>query len=144
MLRSQVTDFDFETNVVILREKKREREKVETYRTVPMTAALAEAMRKWFAVHPGGPFTVCTSTGKAISVQLASHTFVRVLRKSKWSVLPGWHCFRHSFISNCVAKGIDQRLIDQWVGHTTEAMRRRYSHLIPKTSQEALRTVFSS
>ena len=68
MLRSRVTDFDFETNVVILREKKRDREKDETYRTVPMTPALAEAMQCWFAVHPGGPFTVCTSTGKAISV----------------------------------------------------------------------------
>lgn len=143
MLRSRVTDFDFDANVVIIREKKREREKEVTYRTVPMTPALAEAMRTWFAVHPGGPFTVCTSTGKAISVQLAAHTFVRVLRKSAWSILPGWHCFRHSFISNCVAKGIDQRLVDQWVGHTTEAMRRRYSHLVPKTSQEALRTVFA-
>jgi integrase len=143
MLRSRMTDFDFEANVVTIREKKRERDKVETYRTVPMTPTLANAMRSWFAVHSGGPFTVCTPTGTPISVQQAAKAFVRVLLKSTWEVLPGWHSFRHSFISNCVAKGVDQRLIDQWVGHTTEAMRRRYSHLIPRTSQEALRTVFS-
>src|SRR5262249_40917808 len=136
--------FDFAANVVTLREKKRNRDKEETYRTVPLTPMLAEAMRAWFAVHPGGPLTVCTSTGKAYSKSLAARTFDRVLRMSTWDVLPGWHCFRHSFISNCVAKGVDQRLIDQWVGHTTEAMRRRYSHLIPKTSQEALQTVFAS
>jgi hypothetical protein len=29
----------------------------------------------------------------------------------------GWHCFRHSFVSNCSARGVDQRLIDQ-VGRT--------------------------
>lgn len=143
MLRSRIDDFDFEANAVTIREKKRDRDKVETYRTVPLTPTLAQAMKAWFNAHPGGQFTVCTSTGKSISKQLSARTFVRVLRKSKWSVLPGWHCFRHSFISNCVAKGVDQRLIDQWAGHTTEAMRRRYSHLIPKTSQEALRTVFA-
>ena len=49
---------------------------------------------------------------------------------------------RHSFISNCAARGVDQRLIDHWVGHTTEAMRRRYSHLLPAVSQTALLSVF--
>ena len=43
-----------------------------------------------------------------------------------WGVLRGWHCLRHSFISNCAAQGIDQRMLDQWVGHTTEEMRRRW------------------
>ena len=143
MLRSRVTDFDFDANAVTIREKKREHGKEETYRTVPMTPALAKAMQEWFARHPGGAFTVCTQPGQPLLVHLVAETFVRVLKNSKWSVLPGWHCFRHSFISNCVAKGIDQRLIDQWVGHTTDAMHRRYSHLIPKTSQEALRKVFA-
>ena len=45
MLRSRVTDFDFDANVVTIREKKRDRDKVETYRTVPMTCLLASAMR---------------------------------------------------------------------------------------------------
>ena len=39
------------------------------------------------------------------------------------------------------AKG-DQRLIDEWVGHTTEEMRRRYRHLIPSLEQQAIRSVF--
>ena len=63
-------------------------------------------------------------------------------RGLKWAVVPGWHCLRHSFISNCAARGVDQRLIDHWVGHTTEAMRRRYSHLLPAVSHAALLTVF--
>jgi hypothetical protein len=39
-------------------------------------------------------------------------------------------------------KGIDQRLIDSFVGHTTEAMRRRYTHLFPSARKDAIRSLF--
>ncbi len=66
----------------------------------------------------------------------------RTLRSSRWEVVKGWHVARHSFASNCAAKGIDQRLIDRWLGHTTDEMRRRYQHLIPNQEQEAIGAVF--
>ncbi len=66
----------------------------------------------------------------------------RSLRGSRWSVIKGWHIARHSFASNCAAKGIDQRLIDRWLGHTTDEMRRRYQHLIPNQEQQAIGSVF--
>lgn len=68
--------------------------------------------------------------------------FKRTLAGSKWAVVPGWHCFRHSFISLCASKGVDQRLIDEWVGHQTEEQRKRYRHLLPSTQQQAIRSVF--
>jgi hypothetical protein len=34
-------------------------------------------------------------------------------------------------------------LIDRWLGHTTDEMRRRYQHLIPNHEQQAIATVFS-
>jgi integrase len=66
----------------------------------------------------------------------------RSLRGSRWAVIRGWHIARHSFASNCAAKGIDQRLIDRWLGHTTDEMRRRYQHLIPNQEQQAIGAVF--
>jgi integrase len=66
----------------------------------------------------------------------------RTLRGSKWEVLRGWHVLRHSFISCCAAVGVDQRLIDDWVGHTTEEMRKRYRHLVPSAQKVAIRAVF--
>jgi integrase len=47
-------------------------------------------------------------------------------------VIKGWHVLRHSFVSLCASRGVDQRLIDEWVGHTTEEMRRRYRVLHPQ------------
>jgi integrase len=78
----------------------------------------------------------------ALTRDEAHDHFQRVLSGSKWEVLRGWHVLRHSFVSNAAAAGIDQRLIDSWVGHQTEEMRRRYRHLIPSVEQEAISRMF--
>src|SRR4051794_13118683 len=57
--------------------------------------------------------------------------FQRTLAGSKWEVLRGWHVLRHSFASNLAAKGVDQRIIEEWMGHQTEEMRKRHRHLFP-------------
>jgi integrase len=142
MLRSRVEDFNFETDCVTIREKKRDRAKELTFRSVPMAPPLKAVMQEWFADHPGGQYSVCTEIGKPVSVQMAAKGFRRAVDESKWKVLLGWHLLRHSFASNCAAKGIDQRLIDEWMGHQTEEMRRRYRHLFPEQQRQAIRLVF--
>jgi site-specific recombinase XerD len=49
---------------------------------------------------------------------------------------------RHSFASNLAAKGVDQRMIDEWMGHQTEEMRKRYRQLIPSAQKNVMRSVF--
>ena len=60
----------------------------------------------------------------------------------KWSKLRGYHVFRHSFISALANKGVDQRIIDDIVGHQTESMRRRYRHLYPEVKANAVNSAF--
>ena len=50
----------------------------------------------------------------------------------------GFHCLRHSFASNLAALGVDQRIIDHFMGHQTEEMRRRYQHLFPASRRKAI------
>jgi integrase len=69
--------------------------------------------------------------------------FKRTLAESKWKVIPGWHCFRHTFISLAACKGVYQRLIDEWLEHQTEEQRKRYRHLLPSTQQQAIQSVFA-
>jgi integrase len=78
----------------------------------------------------------------AITKDEAHDHLKRTLAGSKWEVIPGWHCLRHSFISACASKGVDQRLIDEWTGHSTEEQRKRYRHLYPSTQQQAIASVF--
>ena len=72
----------------------------------------------------------------------ASDHFKRVLASSPWSVVRGFHTLRHSFISACASRGVDQRLIQEWVGHLTAEVHKRYSHLYPSVQAEAIKSVF--
>jgi integrase len=69
--------------------------------------------------------------------------FKRVLAGTKWEMMRGLHCLRHSFISACASKGVDQRLVQEWAGHMNEATSKRYRHLYPSTQQEAIKGVFA-
>jgi integrase len=72
----------------------------------------------------------------------AADHFARTVRDGEWSVVPGWHALRHSFASICASRGIDQRLINAWMGHQTAEQQRRYQHLFPQKQQEAIREAF--
>jgi integrase len=66
----------------------------------------------------------------------------RTLAGSKWKVLKGYHVLRHSFVSCLAAAGVDQRIIDEFVGHLSQEQRRRYRHLVPDVKQQAITAVF--
>jgi integrase len=118
MLRSLIDDFDFASKMVRIRERKRDKSRESTFRYVPMSDRLAQNMATWFTQHPGGQFTICLKANEPISAMMAYHYFVDSVAGSKWAKLRGWHVFRHSFISNCAAKRVDQRMIDEWVSST--------------------------
>lgn len=152
-------------------------------RKVPLTPVLAEALRAWLKIHPGGPWLFChlrevshskkrsptighkngkgrptTLLGRLESVHdrgklpeigvLTVHEchdhFKRTLAGSKWEVIRGLHTLRHSVASCLAAAGIDQRIIDDMLGHVSEEMRRRYRHLTPAAKADAVASVFRS
>ena len=152
MLRVLVADVDFQGQTVLIQEKKRAKGKTTT-RRIPLTPFFVDVLKEWLSVHPGGQYlfcqspTVVRSKTKRVSSTPIKHDeahdhFRRVVRKSKWDVMRGYHVLRHSFISACASKGIDQRLIDEWTGHATEEQRKRYRHLYPSTQQAAILSVF--
>ncbi len=63
---------------------------------------------------------------------------------SDWKFITGFHIFRHSFASNLAAAEVDQRVIDEFMGHQTEEMRRRYRHLFPAQRRAAIEAVFGT
>ncbi len=152
MIRSRIEDIDLQTNNITIREKKRVRGALTT-RTVPMSPLLSDVLGEWLYDHPGGQFTFAVdghiersrSHRKMVSQltqDLAHDHFKRTLADSMWSRIRGFHVLRHSFCSNAAAAGVDQRIINGWVGHQTEDMVRRYRHLIPNVQQNAIQQVF--
>jgi integrase len=119
MLRCKLRDIDFESANITIHERKRDHSK-STTRRVPMSRDLRRALKSWLRDHPGGPLLFCEPPGPAedgdepgppipISHDMVHDHFKRTLAGSKWARMRGWHCLRHSFASNCAAKGIDQR-----------------------------------
>ena len=142
MMRSQVDNLDFEGKTVRLRDKKKDQGKELTFRHVPLSPFLAEVMKDWLSRHPGGQVTLCQEPDVPLTPPQATLQFVRAVEGSKWAVVPGWHCLRHSFCSNCAPAGIDQRMISTWMGHQTAEMEARCRHLFPHQEREALAKVF--
>lgn len=139
IVRSLFHDFDFESSFVLVHEKKRVPGQITT-RKAPMSHQLHSVMktRRKSQVQR----YAFTHGEKPISAKDATHHLDWTLKGSRWECIRGWHVFRHSFISNCASRGVDQRMIDDWVGHQTEEMRRRYRHLLPDAQQAALASVF--
>ena len=138
LFRARVEDFDFDAKLVLLRERKRSRD-TETFRTVDMTPRVEAVMRAYFA---GGQLAFCSAADRTLTDGQTWKAFRTGVKGSKWHVLRGYHAFRHSFASNLAAAGVDQRVIDELMGHTTVEMQKRYRHLFPDQRRAAILTVF--
>jgi integrase len=152
MLRAVASDIDLAGGAVTVREKKRVPGKPST-RTAPVTPKLAEVLRAWLAAKPASPSLFCQAqqvtrsktrrqAPTAVTPDEAYDHFKRTVAGSKWAVLRGYHVLRHSFISALASKGVDQRVIDEIVGHQSEQQRKRYRHLYPGVMREAIQAVF--
>lgn len=168
IIRTKIGDLDFAGKTVTIREKKRVRAKITT-RRVPLSSFLISVLQTWLKCHSGGPYLFCQSATVSHSKKRSSsirqngekkaakrtevaagpltadeaHDHLqRSLADSKWSVVKGWHCLRHSFVSACASRGVDQRLVEAWAGHMTPEMSKRYAHLYPSTQAEAIAKVF--
>ncbi len=127
----------------MIREKRKDTSVNLTHRRVPMSALLVKVMSDWFAKHPGGGYTLCRTAKQMLKQTFTTKCFRRVLKGSKWINMRGFHVFRHSFASNLAAAGVEQRTIDEFMGHQTEEMRKRYRHLSPDQRHQAIESVFS-
>jgi integrase len=141
IVRALPSDVDLAEGVATIREKKKDKRKLTT-RRVPLTPLIKEVLAGWMSERGKGNTLFCKADGKAITPREAHNYFQRGLRLSRWGVLKGWHVLRHSFISALASRGVDQRIIDDLVGHSTEEQRRRYRHLFPDVKQQAVLGVF--
>ena len=137
MLRSHIHDFDFRSHRVQIRETKRVKGRTSA-RWVDLHPDLEAIILEWFGLQPGGQFTLAQPDGSPLNVDLLDHRVAAAVRGTKFSPMRGWHVLRHSFCSVLASKGVDQRIIDSFVGHMDEATAARYHHLIPDATRSAI------
>ncbi len=140
IIRAMPEDVDFANGTITIREKKRVKGR-RTTRRVPLSVRLTEALSSWLSQREAATFLFGHGS-EMLSPRVTHTSFERAVKNSKWKAMRGWHVLRHSFISALASRGVDQRIIDDFVGHQTEEQRRRYRHLYPSTQQAAIQGVF--
>tara|TARA_R110002111_G_scaffold100976_6_gene156452 strand:+ start:12715 stop:13998 length:1284 start_codon:yes stop_codon:yes gene_type:complete len=158
IMRSEITDFNFTTKRVQIRQKKKDKDKSLSYRFVDLHPKLIKIMKDYFENdHVGSKFTIASLPDPALlknkivavkpnplSEAQMRHYFQRTLKDSKWEVLKGWHVLRHSFCSNLARKGIPDGVICSWMGHSPKSkITERYKHLFPEDTASAINLLFS-
>jgi len=150
IVRSEVEDFDFERGQILIRERKRRKDRRGSTRFVPLHPKLAMIMQDWFQIHPGGRYTVSpplhmpyrkknAKRKDQLTFGQADYHFDRALKTTKWTVISGFHVLRHSFGSNLIRTGtVSSDIVGKWMGHTTEEMRELYQHLFPQDGQQQI------
>ncbi len=146
LLRLRWIDVAFDEDTLTARSKKQSRQEAETQRQIDLHPERKAILLDWQEQRPKGQYLVCDRDNfKPLTPRQANSRFWQPLRGTKWCLCShknrfklGFHVYRHSFASNLAASGVDQRVIDEWMGHQTESMRRRYRHLFPKDRRSAI------
>lgn len=149
--RLRWADVNFSSKTIAARSQKQSRQQRETSRSIALHPELESILRAYQKNRPRGQHVICHGDTLApLTVYEAHDHFQRTLRGTDWErelpsgkkkIVIGFHTFRHSFASNLAVTGVDQRIIDQWMGHQTEEMRKRYQHLFPNNLADAIRTL---
>ena len=146
VLRLRWSDVEFDPGHILARSRKQSRRTVETKRRIDLHPELKCELLAWREKRPGGQYVICEPDSvEPLGSDLANRAFWQPMRGTNWCLRSkknwfkiGFHTYRHSFASNLAAQGVDQRIIDEWMGHQTEAMRKRYRHLFPKDRRSAI------
>jgi integrase len=148
LLRLRWSDVEFASNHLIARSRKQSRRSAETRRRIDLHPELKRELLAWRERRPSGQYVICEKDSpEPLDPDLANRSFWQPMRGTTWCLRSkknwfkvGFHTYRHSFASNLAARGVDQRIIDEFMGHQTEPMRKRYRHLFPEDRRSAIMT----
>jgi integrase len=146
VLRLQWLDVDLDGGYVTARSRKQSRTRAETKRQIDLHPELKQELLDWRKQRAKGQWVLCDRQSLTqLTPDRANGLFRRPMRGTTWCLdrakswfKIGFHTYRHSFASNLASLGIDQRMIDEFMGHMTEEMRKRYRHLFPKQRRSAI------
>ncbi|MFO0815100.1 MAG: site-specific integrase [Gemmatales bacterium] len=147
VIRLKWIDVDLSQEFLYARSRKQSRRKTETVRRIDLHPELKEILSTWKKLRSTGQFVISDPDSlEPLTGYEANRQFWLPMRGSTWCLHRrrnlfkiGFHTYRHSFASNLAGAGVDQRVIDEWMGHQTDAMRKRYRHLFPQQRQSAIR-----
>jgi len=146
VLRLRWAEVNLTHEYLTARSRKQSRSKDEVTRLIELHPDLKVHLAARQQQCRKGEFVICRpGDWRPFTPTQANKMFWQPLRGTDWCLdgkknwfKIGFHTYRHSFASNLAAAGVDQRVIDEFMGHTTDDMRKRYRHLFPRNRRRAI------
>jgi integrase/recombinase XerD len=138
----KISDIDSGRKIVHIKNAKGNKD-----RLVPLPERTLELLRAWWKTHrnmtwifpaPSRGSDKSTAAAKAMphsSVQIA---FKEALKKSNIHKRASVHTLRHSYATHLLQKGVDLRLIQEYLGHTSPVTTMIYTQLTQPVQRPAL------
>jgi integrase len=120
-------DIDFQQNIITIWENK-----ADHPRSVPMTKRVRAILQRRLKVHPFILFPHKGNWGTPIW----NHVKSAMGLAHDEQFVP--HCLRHTCASRLVQRGINLKVVQEWLGHKNIMMTMRYAHLAPKNLHDAV------
>ena len=114
-------------------------------RTVAIPRYLAELL-EGIPARIDSPLVFATSSGRALDQRNVLRRFDRACERA--GIAPSEHAdlekyrphdLRHAFATSAISAGVAEPIVAAWLGHSSTAMLKRYSHVKPMPGGEAYR-----
>jgi integrase/recombinase XerD len=141
----QVKDIDSDRMMLHVRHGKGAKD-----RYVPLPEATLEMLRQFWSTHQHPVWLFPTSAGTAISPAMAvkpihpsgvQRAFKSALRKSGIQKPATVHTLRHSYATHLLEAGVNLRLIQAYLGHSSPKTTAIYTHLTRKAETLAAEAI---
>ena len=119
-------------------------------RLVPLPAATLEVLRDYWKTHHHATllFPKTTQQGAAIAgttrtmhESTVQGALRRVVIQLKFTRRISVHCLRHSYATHLLEAGVNLRLLQQYLGHSSLKTTARYLHLTNHGQEDASRRI---
>ena len=144
-MRLRVEDIDADRQFVSIRNAKGNKD-----RNVPLPEKTLDLLREHWKSHRNKvwlfPSARCggsnmTEATKPISKSSIQSAFIGALKSSGINKKATVHSLRHSWATHLLEAGVNLRLIQIWLGHSTPASTSIYTHLTEAAATMAIKTI---
>lgn len=131
LLSLRITDISFERNIVHIKNAKGYKD-----RALPLPAQLKKLITQYYRAYKPKVFLIeSTEEGQPYTATSLQQIFKKYFGNGENKTTFTLHCLRHSFATHLLDSGVDLRMIQELLGHSSSKTTEIYTHVSLRSKQ---------